>query len=625
MELRHRCLVFLVALMLLLGGVAVPAVAQTVVESPFTDVSADDEHAEHFAILNALQIFEGYGDGRVGPGDPLNRAAFSKVVVAMLGLTDQVDARADQVPDFEDRESIATWAWGWISTAHHLGIIRGYPDGRFGPDDSVRLDEAVTMLVRALGYEAFVDGQWPLGHLQLAERIGLLMSVPSDPRRELTREEMAELTRRAMLVHQADADTGQPDESRSVLMDAFRYSGHLAALTREDMTLESDAYGEMRIRLAPRVTLRGAPSLDTLRGVEVEVYLNLNDEVALVLPVEPMELEEAETGEMYVHFIDVGQGDAILIETDNVTILIDGGVRSAGEIVVQYLVQRGIRELDLVIGTHPHADHIGGLIEVLRNFKVHSVIDAGVPHTTITFDDYLTEIEKQVAAGHCSYETPQGQVVTAGALTLTVLGPGRDLGSLNDNSVVARVDFGRTSFLFTGDAERASEEHLLSLGVNLGADVLKVGHHGSRTSTTPAFLQAASPAHAVIQVGEGNRYGHPNEEVLQRLVSAGVSIYRTDQHGTVVFASDGETLTVDASPWDDTASEPEPDPPVTGRININTASFEQLQEIVHIGPERAEEIIRLRPFSSLDGLTAVTGIGAGRLQDIKDQGIAYVE
>ena len=623
--MRHRCLVFLVALMLLLGGVAVPAVAQTVVESPFTDVSADDEHAEHFAILNALQIFEGYGDGRVGPGDPLNRAAFSKVVVAMLGLTDQVDARADQVPDFEDRESIATWAWGWISTAHHLGIIRGYPDGRFGPDDSVRLDEAVTMLVRALGYEAFVDGQWPLGHLQLAERIGLLMSVPSDPRRELTREEMAELTRRAMLVHQADADTGQPDESRSVLMDAFRYSGHLAALTREDMTLESDAYGEMRIRLAPRVTLRGAPSLDTLRGVEVEVYLNLNDEVALVLPVEPMELEEAETGEMYVHFIDVGQGDAILIETDNVTILIDGGVRSAGEIVVQYLVQRGIRELDLVIGTHPHADHIGGLIEVLRNFKVHSVIDAGVPHTTITFDDYLTEIEKQVATGHCSYETPQGQVVTAGALTLTVLGPGRDLGSLNDNSVVARVDFGRTSFLFTGDAERASEEHLLSLGVNLGADVLKVGHHGSRTSTTPAFLQAVSPAHAVIQVGEGNRYGHPNEEVLQRLVSAGVSIYRTDQHGTVVFASDGETLTVDASPWDDTASEPEPDPPVTGRININTASFEQLQEIIHIGPERAEEIIRLRPFRSLDGLTAVTGIGPGRLQDIKDQGIAYVE
>ncbi len=247
--------------------------------------------------------------------------------------------------------------------------------------------------------------------------------------------------------------------------------------------------------------------------------------------------------ELVVHFIDVGQGDAVLIEAENMNILIDAGTRGGGEVVVEYLVRRGIRELDLVIGTHPHADHIGGLIEVFKNFRVSRIIDAGVPHTTITFDDYLTEIEKQVEAGHCTYEIPGEQVITDGGMILTVLGPDRDLGSLNDNSVVCRVDFGNTSFLFTGDAERAAEESLLRRGVQLAACVLKVGHHGSRTSTTADFLAAVSPKYAVIMCGKDNRYGHPHEEVLARLMSADVEIFRTDVHGTVVFTSDAKAVT----------------------------------------------------------------------------------
>ena len=328
--------------------------------------------------------------------------------------------------------------------------------------------------------------------------------------------------------------------------------------------------------------------------------------------------------EIAVHFIDVGQGDAVLIEAQEANILIDAGTRAAGDIVVEYLVRRGIRELDVVIGTHPHADHIGGLIDVFQEFKVHRIIDAGVPHTTVTFDDYLTEIEKQVEAGHATYEIPEGQVLTMGALILTVLGPEGDLGSLNDNSVVCRVDFGDTSFLFTGDAEVAAEESLLRRGVNLKADLLKIGHHGSRTSTTQAFLDAVSPAYAVIMAGEDNRYGHPHEEVLARLVSAGVNIFRTDVHGTVVFVSDGKTLTPSEAPWQNAPQPTDPDQP-PGAININTATVEQLQDIVHISEARAEEIIRLRPFASLDELTRVSGIGPARLEDIKDEGKAYVE
>ncbi len=337
------------------------------------------------------------------------------------------------------------------------------------------------------------------------------------------------------------------------------------------------------------------------------------------------EVPEPSPGEeIAVHFIDVGQGDAVLIETQDGNILIDAATRAAGDIVVQYLVRRGIRELDVVIGTHPHADHIGGLIDVFKAFRVHRIIDSGEPHTTVTFDDYLTEIEKQVEAGHATYEIPTGQVITMGAMILTVLGPEGDLGSLNDNSVVCRVDFGDTSFLFTGDAEKAAEESLLRRGVNLEADLLKIGHHGSRTSTTQAFLDAVSPAYGVIMAGEGNRYGHPHEEVLTRLVSAGVNIFRTDVHGTVVFVSDGTTLTSSEAPWQNVAQPTDPGES-PGTININTATVQQLQEIVHISEARAEEITRLRPFASLDELTRVSGIGPARLEDIRDEGKAYVE
>ena len=333
--------------------------------------------------------------------------------------------------------------------------------------------------------------------------------------------------------------------------------------------------------------------------------------------------------ELQVHFIDVGQGDAVLIEAGNVVILIDAGPRSSGQIVVDYLVKRGIRELDIVIATHPHADHIGGLILVLETFPVHRIIDSGKPHTTVTFDHYLSQVEKQVEAGHCRYETPENQIISLGELTrLSILGPDRDLGSLNNNSVVCRLDHKDVSFLFTGDAEAPAEENLIQRGVNLAACVLKVGHHGSRSSTTAPFLSAVSPRYAVIQSGPDNSYGHPHDEVLGRLQARGVQIFRNDEQGTIVFITNGESISVGSPPWEATTvpGSPAHEEDMTGDgVNINSASLEELQRIIHIGEARAKEIEEKRPLGSLDELTRITGIGPARLGDIKDEGIAYVE
>ncbi|MFW5896795.1 MAG: ComEC/Rec2 family competence protein [Bacillota bacterium] len=247
---------------------------------------------------------------------------------------------------------------------------------------------------------------------------------------------------------------------------------------------------------------------------------------------------------LQVHFIDVGQGDAILIMGESANILIDGGPRAAGDSIVNYLHERGIEFLDLIVASHPHEDHIGGVLAVFEHFPVNTVLDAGVPHTTATFDRYLTHLERLVNEGDTRYLTAEGQTLTFGNVTVEVLGPASEYDCLNDNSVVCRVTFDQISFLFTGDMEREAELDLLRSERNIEADVLKVSHHGSSSSTSDEFLRAVSPAHAVICVGEDNPYGHPSIEVLERLSGFAVRVHRTDSSGTLVFESDGDSVTV---------------------------------------------------------------------------------
>lgn len=263
----------------------------------------------------------------------------------------------------------------------------------------------------------------------------------------------------------------------------------------------------------------------------------------IILSLFSLSIVFSASSDLVVHFIDVGQGDSILVQTPSQNILIDGGERTAGPIVVEYLRTQGIKGLDIVISTHPHSDHIGGLIDVLKTFPVKEVIDPAIVHATKTYEEFLTLIDRKniiFTEGRAGMTRDLGDGITMSLLHPT----SPSARNLNDASVVAKVNYDKVSFLFTGDAEAVSEKEMISRGTKLQSTVLKVGHHGSRTSTSPAFLNAVSPAVAVIMLGADNKYGHPHPETISKLTTAGVKIYRTDLHGTIVISTDGETITI---------------------------------------------------------------------------------
>jgi competence protein ComEC len=333
-----------------------------------------------------------------------------------------------------------------------------------------------------------------------------------------------------------------------------------------------------------------------------------------------------------IHFIDVGQGDSIFIDLPDQNILIDGGDRNSG--ALQYLQSLNVDLLDIVVGTHAHSDHIGGLIEVLRTIPTKEVVDPGVVHTTKTFEDYLTIIEDK------NIKFTEGRVGDfrdlGNGIQFKILHPQNPSSAhLNNSSVVVKLVIGEVSFLFTGDAETQAEQELLRRKHDLKSTILKVGHHGSRTSSTDTFINAVSPQVAVIQVGAGNRYGHPNAEVLNRLTAKNIQIYRTDLQGTIVISTDGKTYAVkDATPYQHQGTieesgegirEERSDESIGGMVNINTATLEDLMKIIHISEARGKELIKLRPFGKIDDLTKINGIGPARLEDIKKQGLVYID
>jgi len=246
---------------------------------------------------------------------------------------------------------------------------------------------------------------------------------------------------------------------------------------------------------------------------------------------------------MVVHFIDVGQGDAILIRCNGTDTLIDAGERNMGERVVSYLKSQNVASLDLVVATHPHSDHIGGMAEVLGAFPVGRFVDSGTPHTSKTYEEMLTLIDEKNIPFQVA---KRGQsIVLNPAFRMDVLNPGAELhGDLNEDSVVLRVTTGDVAFLLMGDAETEAEAEILASGYEIRSDLLKVGHHGSRYASGALFLTNVTPAISIIQVGDGNDYGHPTEEALQRLQAVGTTIYRTDEHGTILVGTDGRTLQV---------------------------------------------------------------------------------
>lgn len=242
--------------------------------------------------------------------------------------------------------------------------------------------------------------------------------------------------------------------------------------------------------------------------------------------------------EVKVHFIDVGQADSIYIQLlGNNDILIDGGNAADGSTVVNYLRKQNVDDIELLIATHPHEDHIGGLSAVFNAFQIEKVIDSGKAAPTKTYSNYAAAAK----AEGCSWEEDARQTFTFSNTTLQILTSGEAWDDVNDYSVVSRLDCGDIEFLFTGDAETPVEAILKG---DVSAEILKVGHHGSNSSTSPAFLSRVNPEVAIISVGTGNTYGHPAAETLSKLQGAGVKVYRTDLNGNIVVTTDGKTYSV---------------------------------------------------------------------------------
>jgi len=252
-----------------------------------------------------------------------------------------------------------------------------------------------------------------------------------------------------------------------------------------------------------------------------------------------------------VSFLDVGQGDAIVIELpDGEVVLVDGGPEKSGETILSFLADNKIIRLDYVVATHLHDDHIGGLDEVLEKIPVEVII---LPEAADPSKDAGRNLLTAIAAANLEpvLAQPRTDLVTGDSLSVNVLGPLKtSYSNPNDRSVILKVSYGDIDFLFMGDAEKSAEAGLVSSGQDLSAEVLKVGHHGSKTSSTSEFLAYVNPDYAVISVGLDNKYHHPDAETLDVLIGTGAFIFRTDLQGTIVATATRTTVTFNVGPWE---------------------------------------------------------------------------
>ena len=284
------------------------------------------------------------------------------------------------------------------------------------------------------------------------------------------------------------------------------------------------------------------------------------------------EQADAPEGAFWVSYLDVGQADAALVYCEGEYMLIDGGNVDDGPYVVTSLHERGVQTLSYVVNSHCDEDHCGGLTDVLEEFDASRVFSSTTAYDTRAFSNFADAAEQQGSA----IELPvPGDTLPLGSAVVTILGPLRDYGDNNENSVVLRIDYGETSFLFTGDIGLEAEDELVESGADLSATVLKVGHHGSSGSSGYVFLREVMPEYGVISVGADNTYGHPTDAALSRLRDAGVTLFRTDLQGTVTVTSDGRSVSFTT---ERSAGEAEINPTILDRAssyigNVNSRVF----------------------------------------------------
>lgn len=422
-----------------------------------------------------------------------------------------------------------------------IGVFQGTDEGFELDREPTRL-EGLIMLIRMLGKEEeaqllkdepgyFTDiPEWGIGYGNYAYKNGLALGVGEglyDAIEPMNAQAYMTLMLRALGYDDSKGD--------------FKYSKSLEFANQQKIINSEDL-----LELKSEVFLRDHVAKVTM----LTLKSNLKDkDITLLeqLVIEGVIAEDVGEGlikideDLEIHFIDIGQADAILIKSGNKSMLIDAGDNKHEKLIVDYIKEQNIERLEYVIATHPHADHIGGIDAVIDNFEIGKVIMPNVTHTTKTFEDVLDSMENKGLKGTIA---KAGDEYFLNGLQFTILAPNAEkYSNLNNYSVVVKLVHGDNSFLFTGDAEAISEREMIeNQKEHLKVDLLNVGHHGSTTSTTQEFLDLVDPKYAVIQVGEDNKYKHPEDEVLNRLKDKNIEIYRTDLHGTIIAISDGKDI-----------------------------------------------------------------------------------
>lgn len=246
---------------------------------------------------------------------------------------------------------------------------------------------------------------------------------------------------------------------------------------------------------------------------------------------------------MIVHYIDVGQGDCILVQVNNKNILIDSGPSSSKDKLIKYLNSLDLKRIDYVIATHPHEDHIGNMDDIIKKFSIGEFYAPKAQTSSRTFENMISALKNKNLKINI-LKRDNNSINLGPNTSFTVYSPfNNNYDNLNNYSPVIKIEYGNSSFLFTGDAEADIENKILSLNDNIEADVLKVGHHGSSTSTSENFLKKINPSIAIISVGENNEFNHPDKSTISRLKNNNVTIYQTASEGTIIISSDGTNIT----------------------------------------------------------------------------------
>lgn len=288
-------------------------------------------------------------------------------------------------------------------------------------------------------------------------------------------------------------------------------------------------------------TIKQALGLEILEADESN---NLIEQIGSIGEKNTLKDENA-SGEMEIHFIDVGQGDATLIICDGESMLIDAGDNDKGTLVQNYLKKRNITNIKYLILTHPDADHIGGADVIITKFECENIFMSGCKSDSNTYRDVIDAMSYK---GNEALLANVGQSYALGSAKFTIIAPNRDYEDTNNSSIGIMLQHGENSFIFTGDAEEVAEGDILNSGQHIQADVYQVGHHGSKSSSSIDFLRVVNPKYAVISCGENNKYGHPHAATLNNLRAMDVKVFRTDEQGSIIVTSDGKTLKWNCSP-----------------------------------------------------------------------------